>query len=65
MKQESDVTIWPMAAHPAPALAMVLLLAAGFAALAAAGELHRDGTAGARSGSGGPNAAIFWALWGA
>ena len=39
MKQESDVTIWRLAAAPAPALAVVLLLAAAFAAMRAGGVL--------------------------
>ena len=39
MRQTSDVTIWRIAAQPAPALALVLMLAAAFAAMRAGGVL--------------------------
>ena len=39
MKQESDVTIWRLAAAPAPALALMLMLAAAFATMRAGGVL--------------------------
>ena len=39
MKQASEVGIWRMAAQPAPALALVLMLAAAFAAMRAGGVL--------------------------
>lgn len=39
MKQASNLAIWRMAVSPAPALAVVLMLAAGFAAMRAGGVL--------------------------